>query len=100
MGRGCLRSRFHLGGPLNSQELLSWGRYPKHPQTPHAVRWPAEVGEAAAAVLAMERGGTLAFGMGRSYGDSCMAESNHVVAMSRMDRVVHADWNTGFVTAQ
>lgn len=46
------------------------------------------------------RGGTLAFGMGRSYGDSCLAESDHVVSMSAMDRVIAVDWETGVLVAQ
>ncbi|MFV0672978.1 FAD-binding protein [Variovorax sp. tm] len=80
--------------------LLSWGRYPKYPQTSHPVRWPEEVG---CAVEVIGSGGIrrgLAFGMGRSYGDSCMAESDHVVATSAMDRVLAADWETGVIRAQ
>lgn len=38
--------------------------------------------------------------MGRSYGDSCMAASDHVVAMAGMDRVIAVDWETGVVVAQ
>ncbi|UVH56625.1 FAD-binding oxidoreductase [Variovorax paradoxus] len=85
---------------MNSSARLSWGRYPHHPQTAHAVHWPSEVEGAAASALAQGSGGTLAFGMGRSYGDSCMAASDHVVAMAGMDRVIAADWETGVVVAQ
>ena len=53
-----------------------------------------------AAALASGRGGTLAFGMGRSYGDSCMAESDHVVATAGFDRVISADWDNGVIVAQ
>lgn len=48
----------------------------------------------------MGHGATLAFGCGRSYGDSCLAESGHVLAMKGMDRVLAADWGTGVVMAQ
>jgi FAD/FMN-containing dehydrogenase len=53
-----------------------------------------------AAAYAAAAGGTLAFGMGRSYGDSCMAASDHVVSTRAMDRVLSADWQTGVVIAQ
>ncbi|MDH3360227.1 MAG: FAD-binding oxidoreductase, partial [Desulfobulbaceae bacterium] len=42
----------------------------------------------------------LAFGCGRSYGDSCLSESNHVLSMQSMDRVLAVDWETGVVLAQ
>jgi FAD/FMN-containing dehydrogenase len=80
--------------------LTSWGRYPRHPQTGHPVHWPQEVSGALAAVARLGRGGTLAYGKGRSYGDSCLAESDQVLATAAMDRVLHADWQTGLITAQ
>jgi len=79
-------------------ELLSWGRYPKAPQQPHAVAWrdmTARVWREAAA-----HGSTLAFGNGRSYGDSCLAASGHVVHMLALDRIMSADWTTGVCRAE
>lgn len=76
--------------------LLSWGRYPKHPQTGHPMHWPTDVAAAVQAAGA----GTLAFGRGRSYGDSCLASSDHVLAMPGMDRFLSADWATGRICAQ
>lgn len=81
-------------------QLLSWGRYPHHPQTAHPAHWPEDVSQALAAIATVEQGSALAFGCGRSYGDSCLAESGHVVAMQNMDRVLAADWETGVVLAQ
>ena len=82
---------------MNPRTRLSWGRYPQHPQTVHPVQWPSEVDGAVAAAREAAPGGTLAFGMGRSYGDSCMAESDHVVATAGFDRVISADWGTGTI---
>lgn len=80
--------------------LRSWGRYPDQPQTGHSVRWPDEVPRVLGEIAAASAEGALAYGMGRSYGDSCLAQSDRVVETSTMDRVLHADWAAGTVTAQ
>lgn len=83
-----------------SAALQSWGRYPRFPQQGHAVHWPEDVPPALAEIMASSGAGTLAYGLGRSYGDSCLAAGDRVVAMAGMDRVLAADWQTGIVTAQ
>ena len=80
--------------------LLSWGRYPRYPQTGHGVQWPDEIPDALACVAALNLGRALPYGKGRSYGDSCLAESGQVLAMAGMDRIIAADWTTGLITAQ
>ncbi|GHU06676.1 hypothetical protein FACS1894158_13870 [Betaproteobacteria bacterium] len=80
--------------------LQSWGRYPPHVQTEHCLNWPEE---AAVLLAQLEAGGhtpTLPFGMGRSYGDSCLAVSDHVLVTRGMDRLIAADWENGVVVAQ
>lgn len=81
-------------------KLLSWGRYPRHPQIPHPAHWPEGASQGLAAIATVGRGAALAFGCGRSYGDSCLAESGHVLAMQSMNRVLAVDWETGVVLAQ
>jgi FAD/FMN-containing dehydrogenase len=81
-------------------QFLSWGRYPRHPQIPYLVYWPEDILHALNAVETEPKGATLAFGCGRSYGDSCLAESGHVLAMQNMDRVISADWVNGVIFAQ
>lgn len=81
-------------------QMLSWGRYPRHPQTSYPLHWPEDAAKGIATIESLGRAGTLAFGCGRSYGDSCLAESGHVLAMQGMDRVLAADWETGVVLAQ
>lgn len=81
-------------------QLLSWGRYPRQPQIPHPVRWPGDVSQSMSSMASSDHSTTLAFGCGRSYGDSCLAQSGHVLAMQHMDRVLVADWETGVVLAQ
>ena len=82
------------------KKLYSWGRYPKLPQTPHPVNWPEELANALISTASTEQNSTLAFGCGRSYGDSCLAESGQVLAMQNMDRILSVDWEKGVIRAQ
>src|SRR5207253_11413578 len=43
---------------------------------------------------------TLAYGCGRSYGDSCLAVSDRVLIMSGLSRMISADWSTGVIVAE
>jgi FAD/FMN-containing dehydrogenase len=83
---------------LTRQRLTSWGRYPPHPQHGHPVHWQDEVHR----VLSHPElpRPTLAFGCGRSYGDSCLAVSDHVLMMSQMNRLLSVDWSSGLIVAE
>jgi FAD/FMN-containing dehydrogenase len=50
--------------------------------------------------VAGANGTTLAYGNGRSYGDSCLAASDHVVHTRRMNRFLAVDWQTGVLRAE
>lgn len=82
-----------------TRALQSWGRYPRFPQTPHSIFWRNDVATTLRAVGVLH-GQTLAFGNGRSYGDSCLAVSDHVLHMRGLDRIMLADWDTGVVRAE
>jgi FAD/FMN-containing dehydrogenase len=84
---------------MNPKNALgSWGRYPKFPQQGRPIYWrenvPHELRDSA------RESPVLAYGCGRSYGDSCMAVSDHVLAMCGMNRLLSADWSTGVVVAE
>jgi FAD/FMN-containing dehydrogenase len=79
--------------------LLSWGRYPRSPQVAVNCHWQDEAHKLL--IAHMENfGTTLPFGNGRSYGDSCLAQSNHVVGTRGLKRFVDADWSNGVITAE
>ncbi|SPB15841.1 FAD-linked oxidase [Caballeronia novacaledonica] len=80
-------------------DLLSWGRYPRLPQTAHAAHWRDEA-QAQWHEVQSAHGTTLAFGNGRSYGDVCLASSNHVFQTLALDRIICADWTRGVVRAE
>ena len=79
----------------------SWGRYPVSSQTGKSATWPDQIPRVIkhlAEATAEQR--TLGYGMGRSYGDSCLSDSGQVLLTSGMNRLIHADWITGQITAQ
>jgi FAD/FMN-containing dehydrogenase len=84
---------------MKSGGLRSWGNYPDHPQTPHAAHWRDAV-PSLLARLAGEFGSLLPFGNGRSYGDSCLAASDEVLALRSLDRIIDADWQTGMLRVE
>ena len=77
-----------------SVRLHSWGRYPNTPQEANACSWRRDVPAMLEGVIAGQ-GSTLAYGNGRSYGDSCLAVSGHVLHMRGLDRFIEADWQSG-----
>lgn len=77
----------------------SWGRFPNIPQTANPVTWRESLGQALGEATALH-GTTLPYGNGRSYGDSCIAQSSHVLPMSSLDRFIEADWSTGILTVE
>ncbi|MGE0800682.1 MAG: FAD-binding protein [Lautropia sp.] len=87
------------GGQAAGAVRRSWGLYPPAAQTPHRVSWRDGIHRTLLA-LHRECGTTLPYGNGRSYGDSCMAASDHVLETRLLDRIVSADWQTGVVAAE
>ncbi len=88
-----------MNGAKSPAELRSWGRYPPCPQTLHACQWPSQLENLRQQVL-QAHGSTLPYGNGRSYGDSCLAASNHLLALNRLDRFITVDWDTGVLQAE
>ncbi|MGF6611023.1 FAD/FMN-containing dehydrogenase [Paraburkholderia sp. WSM4175] len=79
--------------------VQSWGLYPYAPQNPHTPAWRDAVVTAWRAA-ASHSGTTLGFGQGRSYGDSCLASSGHVVCMRGLDRLINFDTASGVLRAE
>jgi FAD/FMN-containing dehydrogenase len=84
---------------MSSITLHSWGRYPKAPQAGHVCPWRSELA-AQLDMIVREQGSTLPFGNGRSYGDSCLAASSHVLQTRSLDRFIQVDWENGLVLAE
>ena len=82
-----------------SHALLSWARFPNYPQRPVRVSWRSDL-PGLLTGLRRSVNTTLPFGNGRSYGDSCLAASDHVLAMRALDRIIQADWDQGLVVVE
>ena len=82
-----------------TNEKLSWGRFPRHFQQTGDIFWPEDVSHKIRNSSSQKSSGTLAFGMGRSYGDSCLAASDHVLLMNGMNRILSANWENGVINA-
>lgn len=77
-------------------KVQSWGRYPARPQKTVDVYWRNDLNR----VIQEQKTGFLAFGNGRSYGDSCLAESNQVINCRGINKLICLDWNNGIITAE
>lgn len=84
---------------MSSAGLRSWGNHPPFPQTPAECHWRGDLASQLARVRGAH-GTTLAYGSGLSYGDSCLAASDHVLHTRPLDRFLSADWTTGVLVAE
>jgi FAD/FMN-containing dehydrogenase len=82
-----------------SKGLYSWGRCPRISQNAHTCSWQSEVPDQFKKVIGVH-GTTLAYGNGRSYGDSCLAASDQVLHMRSLDRFIQVDWEAGTVQVE
>lgn len=98
MHRGAFR-RDLLGRSLMNGELCSWGRYPYAPQHRHPCSWRDEL-QPLLDRLSRDPQGTLPYGNGRSYGDSCLAASGQLLQTRQLDRLLSADWDRGVIQAE
>lgn len=96
-----MRSVTDPGRPRSREPagLLSWGNHPRHLQAFDPLNWRDETPARLASVRA--RGDeTIAFGNGRSYGDSCLAASDRVLLARPLDRFLSFDRERGVLAAE
>jgi FAD/FMN-containing dehydrogenase len=75
------------------REYFSWGRYPRaQHESIYKVYWADQVEP----ILATSRPGScLPYGLGRSYGDSCLNAGRSLMDCSRLDRLLSFDRKSG-----
>jgi FAD/FMN-containing dehydrogenase len=84
---------------MSTARLRSWGNHPPFPQIPLACHWRGKLPDQLAQIQ-QAQGTTLPYGAGLSYGDSCLAASDHVLHLRPLDRFISADWAAGVLTAE
>ena len=81
------------------ETTYSWGRYPYLPQHIERINWRDEL-EPTLAALRSQQSSVLPYGNGRSYGDSCLAASDHLLQTRGLNRFIAADWQRGIIRAE
>jgi FAD/FMN-containing dehydrogenase len=91
-----LRKQSVVSVPI--KRVLSWGRYPKtvH-QYVHRPAWNDQVPEI---LKAAAPGSLLPYGLGRSYGDSCLNAGRELIDCRRLNRILDFDPTTGMVRCE
>ena len=79
-------------------QYLSWARYPKALHT-HVYK-PAWNDQVPAILKAASTGSLLPYGMGRSYGDSCLNRHRALVDCRRLNRILGFDESTGMLRCE
>lgn len=79
----------------SAEECLSWGRYPavKH----HAIYRASWTDQVPAILDRAAPESLLAYGLGRSYGDSCVNAGRDLVVCSRLNRIISFDADQGLI---
>ncbi len=81
-----------------TETYLSWGRYPRATHIyVHRPAWNDQVPEILAAAAP---GSILPYGLGRSYGDSCLNAGRQLVDCKRLDRILAFDASTGILRCE
>ena len=78
--------------------ILSWGRYPKIAH--RAVHHPAWNDQVPDLLKAAAPGSLLPYGLGRSYGDSCLNGGRDLIDCGRLNRILGFDESTGTVRCE
>ena len=76
------------------RSFQSWGRIS---QGCYDIAVPAFRDELPALVMRSAGQPTLAVGLGRSYGDSCLNSGGSLIEMTRLNRIITADFNAGIM---
>ena len=95
-GQSALRKQ--PAAPQPTEEVLSWGRYPRiaHRYV-HKPAWSDQVPEI---LNAAAPGSLLPYGLGRSYGDSCLNAGRDLIDCRRLNRILGFDESTGMLRCE
>lgn len=82
----------------SASRYQSWGRYPAAThRNVSQVSWEDQLSQL---LRQAEDASLLPFGLGRSYGDSCLNDGRDLLDCSQLNRVRDFDWDTGLVRVE
>jgi len=97
-GQSAASLRKRPAAPPPVKRIFSWGRYPKI--THHFVHKPAWNDQVPEILKAAASGSLLPYGLGRSYGDSCLNAGRELIDCCRLDRILGFDEATGMLRCE
>jgi FAD/FMN-containing dehydrogenase len=97
-GQSAATLRKQSVAPPPTERALSWGRYPKtaHRHV-HKPAWNDQVPEILGTAAP---GSLLPYGLGRSYGDSCLNAGRELIDCRRLNRILGFDESTGMLRSE
>jgi FAD/FMN-containing dehydrogenase len=81
-----------------TERIASWGRYPKTAH--HNVHKPAWNDQVPEILRYAAPGSLLPYGLGRSYGDSCLNNGRELIDCRRLNRILGFDESTGMLRCE
>lgn len=91
-----LRKKTAIGAA--TKKVLSWGRFPK--TVHHEVYRPAWNDQVAEMLKLAGPSSCLPYGLGRSYGDSCLNAGRDLIDCRRLNRILGFDESTGMLRCE
>jgi FAD/FMN-containing dehydrogenase len=83
---------------MPTTRILSWGRYPKIAH--HHVHKPAWNDQVSEILRTAAPGSLLPYGLGRSYGDSCLNAGRELIDCRRLNRILAFDESSGMLRCE
>ena len=87
----------NAAAPMQNSLLTSWGRYPR---VSHEHIFRPDWDEQIFPILRETKGSLLPFGLGRSYGDSCLNAGGDLIDCSALNRFLAADFHEGWIRCE
>ncbi len=97
-GQSAAASRKQSVALPPTEPVLSWGHYPKTAH--HHVHKPAWNDQVPEILKAATPGSLLPYGLGRSYGDSCLNDGRELIDCRRLNRILGFDESTGMLRCE
>jgi len=97
-GQSAATLRKQPATPQPAERILSWGRYPKTAH--HHVHRPAWSDQLPEILKAAAPGFLLPYGLGRSYGDSCLNAGRELIDCRRLNRILGFDESNGMLRCE